>query len=147
MTFRRAAFLFVVLVFAASSIAFAQSSAPTYRWTVVQKADTKEPLTTKISYAPASITTTGGSVSVWIVTEHYRASDNYRDKYYGQFSIDCRSGYARETASVFDRFGRGKSPRYGRKKPGFNDYSNVLDPNKIGESAVLRMVARKTCPK
>jgi hypothetical protein len=130
------------------SVVGAQTNAPSYRWTVVEKGTVGGTLTTKISIAPESVKRTRGSVHVWMLTEHYRASDDYREKYYGEFSIDCRTGEAREVSAVFDRFGRGKPPRYGPRREGFNDYSNVFDANSnYGEAGVLQKVARKNCPK
>lgn len=143
----RPSVLGVLVVIVVPSIVWAQSNAPKYRWTVVDRSNVRGILVKKISVAPASIKVTDGQVLVWILTENYRASDQYREKYYSEYSIDCRTGYAREVTAVMDRFGRGKPPRYGQRKAGFNDYDDVLVVKFGGEAVVLGNVARKNCPK
>lgn len=129
------------------SVLLAQSNAPEYRWVVFDTANVLGKLARKVSYAPRSIREKGGAVSVWLLTENYRAADDYREKYYGEFAIDCLTGYARETAAVMDRFGRGKPPRYGQRRAGFNDYPNVFDKPTLLEARALASLARKHCPK
>ena len=131
----------LALVARAVSVA-AQSSAPKYRWTFADTGVVGGTLAVKISYAPTSVVLKSGKVTVWMLTEQYRASDDYREKYYGEFSIDCRTGYARETSSVMDRFGCGKPPRYGQKQSGFNDYPDVLNANSGSECAFSKFCHR-----
>jgi hypothetical protein len=143
----RISILGVLVVMVVPSIVWAQSNAPKYRWTIVDRNNVGGTLSKKISVAPASIKVTGSNVLVWMLTENYRASDQYREKYYAEYSIDCRTGYAKEVTAVMDRFGRGKPPRYGQRKAGFNDYDDVLAVRFGGEAVVLGNVAKKSCPK
>jgi len=60
--------------------------------------------------------------------------------------IECSRDFATEETFVMDRFGRGKPPRYGRRKEGSADYDMISRTISSGTVKVLSVVAKKNCP-